>query len=88
MDNKAKGYRKGQPDLELKCKDGDRTYITIIELKNPNGSNSLSIHQEEYIELLHDMNVKTFTSNNYSDIIDFIDSHYKQMRNRAKPTEK
>ena len=87
LDSKAKGYRKGQPDLELKCKDGDRTDIIIIELKNPNGSNSLSIHQEEYIELLHDMNVKTFTSNNYSDIIDFIDSHFKQMRNRAKPIE-
>ena len=76
LDSKPKGYRKGQPDLELTCKDGDRTDIITIELKNHNGSNSLSIHQEEYIELLHDMNVKTYTNTNYADIIDFIDSHY------------
>ena len=47
LDSKAKGYRKGQPDLELKCKDGDRSGIITIALKNPNGSNSVSIHREE-----------------------------------------
>ena len=70
-----KGYLKGEPDLELKCEDGDRADIRTIELKNPNGSNNLSIHQEEYIELLHDMNVKTLTNSNYSEIIDFTDLH-------------
>ena len=30
----SKGYRKGQPDLKLKCKDGDRTDIIVIELRN------------------------------------------------------
>ena len=51
LDSMAKGYRKSQPDSELKCQDGDRTDKIIIEVQNPNGSNSLSIHQEEYIEL-------------------------------------
>ena len=69
LDSKAKGHRKGQPDLELKCQDGDRTGIITIELKHPSGSNSLSLHQEEYIELLHNVNVTTFTRNVYSDII-------------------
>ena len=59
LDSKAKGYRKGQPDLELKCKDGYITDTITIELNNPNGSYSMSIHQKEYIELLLDINVKT-----------------------------
>ena len=46
-----------------------------MEIKHQNGSNSLSIHQEEYIELLHDVHVNRFTSNTYSDLIDFIDEH-------------
>ena len=58
-----------------------------MEIKHQNGSNSLSIHQEEYIELLHDVHVNRFTSNTYSDLIDFIYEHYKQMRKRAKPIE-
>ena len=85
LDSKAKGYRKGQSDLDLRIQDGGRIDIIAIELQTPNGSNPLSIHQEEYIELLHDLNVLNSTSNNYADIIDFIASHYKQMRNRAKP---
>ena len=69
LDSTAKGYRKGQPDLELKCQDGDRTGIITIDFKHPSGSNSLFIHQEEYIELLHNVNVTTFTRNVYADII-------------------
>ena len=38
MDSKAKGYTKGQPDLELKCKLGNGfTDVVAIELKNPTG---------------------------------------------------
>ena len=59
LNSKAKEYRKGQPAFELKCKDGDRTDRIVIDLKKPNGSNQISIHQEEYIELLHDTNVLT-----------------------------
>ena len=55
-----------------------------MERFNSNGSNSLPIHQEEDIELLNDMHVKSFTSNNSSDIINLIGEHYKQIRNRAK----
>ena len=32
LESKAKGYHKGQPDLELKCKNGDRTNEITIEL--------------------------------------------------------
>ena len=60
---KAKGHRKGQPDLELKCKDGDRTDIITIETQNPYGSNGLSIHRRNIFEFLHDVNVTSFTSN-------------------------
>ena len=58
MDSKANGYRKGQPDLELKCKDGDRADKITIDLQNPNGSNRLSVHQDEYIELLDTIEVE------------------------------
>ena len=86
MDSKLKGYTKGEPDLELKCKSGDHTDVVAIELKNPNGTNQLSIQQEEYIELLQDINVSTLVSNNYMDIIDWVDNHYKQIRRLAKRT--
>ena len=58
-----------------------------IKFKHHNGSNRLPIHQDKYMELLHDANVKRFASNTYSDLIDFIDEHYKQMSKRAKPIE-
>ena len=45
------------------------------------------MHQEEHIELLHDVHVKTFTTNTYSDIIGLTDKHYTQMSKRAKPIE-
>ena len=32
MSSKAQGYSKGQPDLELRCKDGDRTDTIANEL--------------------------------------------------------
>ena len=86
MDSKPKGYTKGEPDLELTCRSGDHTNLVAIELKNPNGSNQLSIQQEEYIELLQDINVATLVSNNYTDILDWVDDHYKQIRRIAKPT--
>jgi hypothetical protein len=53
MDSKAKGYTKGQPDLELKCKLGNGfTDVVAIELKNPNGSNKTSPEQDAYLERL------------------------------------
>ena len=57
-----------------------------IKLKNPNGSNHLSIQQEEYIELLQDINVATLVSNRFIDIIDWIDNYYRHIRRLAKPT--
>ena len=86
MDSKLKGYTKGEPDIELKCRSGDHTDVVAIELKNPNGSNQLSIQQEDYIELLQDINVATFVSNRYTDIIDWIDNHYRQIRRIARCT--
>ena len=86
MDSKVMGYTKGEPDIELKCKSGDHTDVVAIGLKNPNGSNQLSIQQEEYIELLQNINVATLVSNNYTEIIDWVDEHYKQIRRLAKPT--
>ncbi|MFM7985386.1 MAG: Bro-N domain-containing protein [Candidatus Fonsibacter sp.] len=39
MDNKAEGYTKGQPDLELKCKLGSGfTDVVAVELKTPTSS--------------------------------------------------
>ena len=40
----------GQTRLELKCNGGDEADFITIELKNPNGSNSLSIHHEGIIK--------------------------------------
>ena len=31
------------------------------------------------------MNVPTYGMNNYTDIVDWIDEHYKQIRKRDKP---
>ena len=39
----------GQTRLELKCNGGDEADIITIELKHPNGSNSLSIHHKGII---------------------------------------
>ena len=40
MDNNAKGYTKGQPDLELQCKLGSGvTDVVAVDLKNPDNSN-------------------------------------------------
>ena len=70
MDNNAKGYTKGQPDLELKCKLGSGfTDVVAIELKNPDGSNKTSPKQDAYLERLRGCNVATLVSNNYEDII-------------------
>ena len=77
---------RGEPDLQLQCKSGDRTDVVATKLKNPNGSNQLSIQQEEYIELLQDINVATFVSNRYTDIIDWIDNHFRQIRRIARCT--
>ena len=35
MDSKLKGYTKGEPDIELKCKSGDHTDVVAVELKQP-----------------------------------------------------
>ena len=86
LDSKLKGYTRGEPDLELKFRSGDHTDVVVIELKNPNGSNQLRIQQEEYIELLQDTNVATLVSNRYTDILDWVDNHYRQIRSIGKRT--
>ena len=72
MDSKAKGYTKGQPDLELKCKLGNGfTDVVAIELKNPNGSNKTSPEQDAYLERLRGCNVATLVSSSYEEVIIF-----------------
>ena len=73
MDNKAKIYTKGQPDLELKCKLGSGfTDAVAIELKDPKGSNKTSPEQNAYLERLRGCNVATLVSNNYEEVIIFV----------------
>ena len=81
MDNKAKGYTKGQPDLELKCKLGNGfTDVVAIELKNPNGSNKTSPEQDAYLERLKGCNVATLVSSSYDEIVIFLHEHYKSVK--------
>ncbi|MFM7990225.1 MAG: hypothetical protein ACKPKO_64010, partial [Candidatus Fonsibacter sp.] len=81
MGNKAKGYTKGQPDLELKCKLGNGfTEEVAIELKNPDGSNKTSPEQDAYLERLRGCNVATLVSNNYEEVIVFLREHYKDVK--------
>ena len=42
----SQGMYQRSADLILKSKDGMSADVIAIELKNPNGSNVLSIHQE------------------------------------------
>jgi hypothetical protein len=72
VDSKAKGYTKGQPDLELKCKLGNGfTDVVAIELKNPNGSNKTRPEQDAYLERLRGCNVATLVSSSYEEVIIF-----------------
>ena len=81
MDSKAKGYTKGQPDLELKCKLGNGfTDVVAIELKNPNGSNKTSPEQDAYLERLRGCNVATLVSSSYEEVIIFVHEHYKDVQ--------
>ena len=81
MDSKAKGYAKGQPDLELKCKLGSGfTDMVAIELKSPDGSNKTSPEQDAYLERLRGCNVATLVSNNYEEVVIFLHEHYKDVR--------
>ena len=48
LESDYKGYTRGRPDVELKCKVGDDTDVVAIDLKTPNGTNWLSIEQESY----------------------------------------
>ena len=81
MDSKAKGYTKGQPDLELKCKLGSGfTDVVAIELKNPNGSNKTSPEQDAYLERLRGCNVATLVSSSYDEIVIFLHEHYKSVK--------
>jgi len=81
MDSKAKGYTKGQPDLELKCKLGSGfTDVVAIELKNPNGSNKMSPEQDAYLERLRGCNVATLVSNNYEEVVIFLQEHYTYVK--------
>ena len=70
MDAKAKGYTKGEPDMELKCKLGNGyTDVVAIELKNPNGSNSTSPEQDAYLERLRACNATTLVTNDYAEVV-------------------
>ena len=81
MDSKAKGYKKGQPDLELKCKLGSGfTDVVAIELKNPNGSNKTSPEQDAYLERLRGCNIATLVSNSYEEVAIFLYEHYKDVK--------
>ena len=85
MDSKAKGYTKGQPDLELKCKLGSGfTDVVAIELKNPNGSNKTSPEQDAYLERLRGCNVATLVSSSYEEVIIFLHEHCKDVNETHK----
>ena len=73
-----KGYRRGTPDLELKCKVGESVDVVAIELKF--GSNVLSIEQEYYLDKLNKINVTTFVAYKYEDIVIFLHEHYKRIK--------
>ncbi len=76
MDNTEKGYTKGQPDLELKCKLGNGfTDVVAIAIKNPDGSNKPSPEQDDYLERLRGCNVATLVSNSYEEVITFLHEH-------------
>ena len=78
-----KGYNAGQPDLTLfkKLKNGN-TDVVAIELKNPNGSNELSIKQDEFIKRLNVCNISTFVSNEYDDVIIWLNDHYREVEKK------
>ena len=85
MDSKAKGYTQGQPDLELKCKLGSGfTNVVAIELKSPNGSNKTSPEQDAYLERLRGCNVATLVSNNYEEVVIFLQEHCKDVKETHK----
>jgi prophage antirepressor-like protein len=77
LDSYHKGYQRGTPDLELKCKVGDSVDVVAIELKF--GSNVLSIEQEDYLDKLNKINVTTFVAYKYEDIVIFLHEHYKRI---------
>ena len=81
MDAKAKGYTKGEPDIELKCKLGNGyTDVVAMELKNPNGSNCTSPEQDAYLERLRLCNVTTLVTNDYDEVVIFLHEHYKKIQ--------
>ena len=84
LDSWNKGYERGTPDIELKCKLGEYTDVVAIELKNPDKSNKLSDDQEKYLEKLEKINVKTFVSDDYDDIVDWLRDHYQELSNKPK----
>ena len=83
MDAYLKGYHAGQPDITLlkKLKNG-HTDVVAIELKNPNGSNELSIKQDEFIKRLNVCNISTFVSNEYDDVIIWLNDHYREVEKK------
>ena len=78
LDSYHKGYQRGTPDLELKCKVGDSVDVVAIELKF--GSNVLSIEQEDYLDKLNKINITTFVAYRYEDIVIFLHEHYKRIK--------
>ncbi|MFM7982497.1 MAG: hypothetical protein ACKPKO_24565 [Candidatus Fonsibacter sp.] len=81
MDNKAKGYTKGQPDLALKCKLGSGfTDVVAIELDTPSGPNNVGPEHHAYLERLRGCNVATVVGNKYDDVVIFLHVHYKGVK--------
>jgi hypothetical protein len=77
LDSYHKGYERGTPDLELKCKVGGSVDVVAIEFKF--GSNLLSIEQEDYLDKLNKLNVTTFVAYKYEDTAVFLHEHYKRI---------
>lgn len=86
LDSYYKGYEKGQPDLELKCKlENGFTDVAVIELKNPDNSNRLSVEQLNYLKKLEQINVSTLVSNDIEEIVNWLSEHYTKIRKIKNP---
>ncbi|MFM7859415.1 MAG: hypothetical protein ACKO96_47700, partial [Flammeovirgaceae bacterium] len=84
LDSWHKGYEKGTLDIALKCEFGEYTDVVATELKNPDKSNELSDEQKTYLEKLEKINVNTFVSDDYDDIVDLLRDHYQELSNKPK----
>jgi prophage antirepressor-like protein len=75
-----KGFNGGQPDIILLRKlSNDFIDVIAIELKNHNGSNSLSEKQVRFIQRLEKCKVETLVSNDYDNVIVWLHDHYREI---------